>query len=112
MSGVQQVRKGQPVTRFGHRSDGQSLRTVHTGRQAQARHDGRGGQAWLGGGEPVGTAATIPEGGLSGLLLSVAPGILGFMVADLRGRGVEPAVVAGCSPARPGASACAAAAPR
>jgi hypothetical protein len=47
-----------------------------------------------------------------GLLLSVAPGILGSLVADLRGCGVEPAVVAGCSPARPGASACAAAAPR
>ncbi len=28
-----------------------------------------------------------------GLLLSVAPGILGSLVADLRGRGVEPAVV-------------------
>jgi hypothetical protein len=28
-----------------------------------------------------------------GLLLSVAPGILGSVVADLRGRGVEPAVV-------------------
>jgi selenide,water dikinase len=28
-----------------------------------------------------------------GLLLSVAPGILGGLVADLRGRGVEPAVV-------------------
>jgi selenide,water dikinase len=28
-----------------------------------------------------------------GLLLSVPPGILGGLVADLRGRGVEPAVV-------------------
>ena len=58
------------------------------------------------GGEPVGTAATTPESGLNGLLLSVAPGILGSLVADLRGRDVEPAVVAGCSLARPGASAC------
>ena len=30
---------------------------------------------------------------LGRLLLSVAPGILGSLVADLRGRGVEPAVV-------------------
>jgi hypothetical protein len=54
------------------------------------------------GGEPVGTAVTTPESGLNGLLLSVAPGILGSLVADLRGRGVDPAVVAGYSPARPG----------
>jgi hypothetical protein len=33
------------------------------------------------------------QGVAGGLLLSVAPGILGSLVADLRGRGVEPAVV-------------------
>jgi hypothetical protein len=64
------------------------------------------------GGESVGTAATTSESGLNGLLLSVAPGILGSLVADLHGRGVEPAVVAGCSPARPGASACGGCRPR
>src|SRR4029450_8557572 len=38
----------------------------------------------------------------TGLLLSVAPGILGSLVADLHGRGVEPAVGAGASPPPPG----------
>jgi hypothetical protein len=43
----------------------------------------------------------VPTAGArSSGLLSVAPGILGSLVADLRGRGVEPAVV-GRVPAGP-----------
>ena len=45
------------------------------------------------GGSPACRVQASGPGVIGGLLLSATPGILGSLVADLRGRGVEPALV-------------------